>query len=168
MGSFISFSYKQCGFYLKCITHILNLRLFCFPWISMIFRLIVCFLQVGTIIRQGALLLVLRMAAGGHYYFARHYYRFCENLQGGTIIQQALLFGKLEYLNKRNCEICGFQRAITQSQCNISMMMMMMICNKRFWVINSWKQMMLYKIWLNLPVGSLSHTGCCQLMVCVE
>ena len=64
----------------------------------MIFRLIVCFLQVGTIIRQGALLLVLRMAAGGHYYFARHYYRFCENLQGGTIIQQALLFGKLEYV----------------------------------------------------------------------
>ena len=55
------------------------------------------FLQGGTIIRQGALLLILRMAAGGHYYFDRHYYRFCENLQGGTIIQQALLLGKLEY-----------------------------------------------------------------------
>ena len=57
------------------------------------------FLQGGTIIRQGALLLILRMAAGGHYYFDRHYYRFCENLQGGTIIQQALLLGKLEYLD---------------------------------------------------------------------
>ena len=55
------------------------------------------FLQGGTIIRQGALLLVLRMAAEGHYYFDRHYYRFCENLQGDTIIQQVLLLGKLEY-----------------------------------------------------------------------